>query len=204
MLFRSSSPGARRAPTWQLRRRRACEREQACSFRLPSLSVPCRHEPDQRTWRGDLAAGAPLGALARGAHGVVGQTPCGMASWCLRRPGGRVRERESNRPRRSMADAACGRQSPILGRRVSPFADQPCEMAPRARPDAPGAGNAEGKPGQPTLPPSGVAGADLFREPGRTAAAAPSGVHACPLACRQRSGPLMRAFDRCNAKAGPR
>ncbi|EXI84157.1 MAG: hypothetical protein AW11_03954 [Candidatus Accumulibacter regalis] len=126
-----SSPGARRAPTWQLRRRRACEREQACSFRLPSLSVPRRHEPDQRTRRGDLAAGAPLGVLARGAHGVVGQTPCGMASWCLRRPGGRVRDRESNRPRRSMADAACGRQSPILGRQASPCAGEPCAMAPR-------------------------------------------------------------------------
>ncbi len=97
----------------------------------------------------------------------------GMAPWCLRKPGGRVKDRKSNRPRRSMADAACGRQSPILGRRVSPFADQPCEMAPRARPDAPGAGNAEGKPGQPTLPPSGVAGADLFRASGRTAASPP-------------------------------
>ena len=46
----------------------------------------------------------------------------------------------------------------------------PSEMAPRALLDAPGAGNPEGKPGQPTLPPPVVAGADFFREPGRTAA----------------------------------
>jgi hypothetical protein len=164
------APGARRPPTWQLRRRRACEREQACSFHLPSLSVARRHEPDQRTHGGRRASSRPRERLAWRCRTNALR---GMPSWFLRKPGGRVKERKSNRPSESMADAACGRQSPILGRQRHHLQKSPAQWHPGARLDAPGAGNPEGNPGQPTLPPPGVAGADLFREPGRTAASPP-------------------------------
>lgn len=143
----SSSPGARRPPIWQPRRRHACEREQVCSFHAPSLSVARGHEPDQR----NMARHASSRPRKRLAWRRRSNALRGMPSWFLRKPGGRVKERKSNRPSESMADAACSRQSPILGRHASPFAEEPFHIAPRALPDAGRAGNPRetGKPGNP-------------------------------------------------------
>jgi len=44
-----------------------------------------------------------------------------------------MKGRKSKRPAESMRDAGCSRQSPILGRHASPFAEEPPDSAPGIR-----------------------------------------------------------------------